>query len=123
MGEVNLDGVVQMLEDTGETICKLDVSKVKDPASSFSEQAGEQIDDLDNVVSAAKLASGGLPGGLPSLEACLANLETQCGIFWLVEYTKCITSSLLVFGKNSIGFHQNQIHHNQSMIVSIRASK
>merc|ERR1712007_202782 len=63
--EVKLDGVVQMLEDTTETICKLDVSKVKDPASSFSEQAGEQLDDLDNVVSAAKLASGG--GGLAGL--------------------------------------------------------
>jgi len=62
--EVNLDGVVQMLEDTGETICKLDVAKVKDPASSFSEQALEQIEDLDGVVSAAKLASGA--GGLTS---------------------------------------------------------
>jgi len=65
--EVNLDGVVQMLEDTGETICKLDVSKVKDPASSFSEQAGEQIEDLDKVISAAKLASGGIPSGLPNI--------------------------------------------------------
>merc|ERR1712064_208124 len=65
--EVKLDGVVQMLEHTTETICKLDVSKVKDPASSFSEQAGEQIDDLDNVISAAKLASGGLPAALPSI--------------------------------------------------------
>jgi len=65
--EVNLDGVVQMLEDTGETICKLDVSKVKDPASSFSEQAGEQIEDLDKVISAAKLASGGVPSGLPNI--------------------------------------------------------
>merc|ERR1712064_17850 len=65
--EVNLDGVVQMLEDTGETICKLDVAKVKDPASSFSEQALEQIEDLDKVISAAKLASGGVPSGLPNI--------------------------------------------------------
>merc|ERR1712137_1283868 len=69
--EVNLDGVVEMLEDTGETICKLDVSKVKDPASSFSEQALEQIEDLDGVVSAAKMAGGlsggGLAGGLKSM--------------------------------------------------------
>merc|ERR1712137_18831 len=69
--EVKLDGVVQMLEDTAETICKLDVSKVKDPASSFSEQAGEQLDDLDNVVSAAKLASG---GGIPAVPAGLGGM-------------------------------------------------
>jgi len=54
----DLDPVVKLLQEMHDKLANIDVAMVKDPMKKFSEMAGEQVDALDKVVSAAKMAAG-----------------------------------------------------------------
>jgi hypothetical protein len=62
--EIKLDSITDALGNVSETVGNLDVSKVKTPVEAFAASAKEKVEDLDKVVSGAKMA-GGLPGGMP----------------------------------------------------------
>lgn len=67
---IELQPMVDMLENVVETVCNLDISKVKEPVSKFAESAGGSVDKLDTAVKAAKLTqnpAGALGGAMPSL--------------------------------------------------------
>jgi len=55
--------VIDMLEGMQENLGNMDTSKVSDPVGKFKDMAKEQIEKLDGVISAAKMAGGGMPGG------------------------------------------------------------
>lgn len=61
--DMDLNPVIEGFESVSSAICDLDPAKVTDPVNKFAEAAASHVDELDKVVQAAKLATGG-GGGL-----------------------------------------------------------
>lgn len=59
---IDLDGMLDMLDNTADTVMNLDIEKIKTPVEGFATGAKEKIGNLDTVVKGAKMATGG--GGM-----------------------------------------------------------
>merc|ERR1712032_792273 len=72
----DLEPLVRLLQEMHDKLSNIDIALVKDPMKNFAEMAGEQVDALEKVAAAAKMA-----GGLENTADMMKAGKGGCGCF------------------------------------------